>query len=289
MEQIDRDKVVCRLRNEPLIEHEFSLPMLADSLWASKGRALFYGTGLCNTHCLTVGVPFDTLAMVLVAQKLRLMLGLSEIIHHIADTHALCNFPQEKEDVSKKAEEVEATMKIVISRLGLRDFVVLRSSSFDASSGYATLMSSTNGGDGEYSQRELTDMLWYQKNHNVVLKLGWASQGFDFDERWYDNRFVSCFGRIMSFAYTKSGRSFSRKAVPYIATTEDDRIFLRPGERVQAKFDHASKHIKKNVISGAVNYFASICRLYDSLKLGEPLSRGSVPQKVQQIIDRIFE
>ena len=291
MEQVntlDKDKIVSMLKNEPLIEHGFSLPMIADSLWSSEGCALFYGTGLCNGDCLTVGVPFDLLAIVLVAERLRRTLGLSRVIHHIADTHALCNFPEDKEGVVAKAAEFQAVMERVVAKFGLCHFSIVLASSFAASPEYDAFMRQVGGfKDEEYAQRELSDILWYQNSCGVVLKLGWAVEGFKRDERWYDNKFTNRFGKTLSFIYTKSGRTFTEKKVPYIATTEEDRIFLQAGEQVQAKFNHAAKHTRKNVMSGAVNYFADICRLYE--KLFGRLGRGSVPHKIQQIIDHIFE
>ncbi|MBU4204746.1 hypothetical protein KKC49_00825 [Patescibacteria group bacterium] len=293
--RVDKDKLVNLLKNEPLIEHEFSLPMIADSFWDSKGGALYYGTGLCNSHAITIGMPFDILAMVLVAEKLRSALGLSKVFHHIADTHALCNLPESHAAILQKAAEIETVMNKVVQKLGLSHFVILRSSSFDSSLEYAAFMRQvdTQNGDnrnGEYAQRELADMLWYQVKHGVVIKLGWAASDFSFDERWYDDKFVRYFGKSLSFVYTKAGRAFNRKTrvAPYIAIAEEDRIILRDGEPVEEKFNRATQHLRGDVVNGAANYFAAICRLYERL-VHHPLDKGSVPQKVQQIIDHIFE
>lgn len=287
---IDKDKILGVMKNEHLIENEFSV--IADSLWSNQGGKLYYGTGLCNSHCLTIGVPFDVLAMVLVAEKMRRALGFSGVIHHIADTHALCNFPTDNEGVAIKAVEFEMVMKKVVARLELSHFSIVRSSSFDASLEYSVFMQRVNRFEnGEYARRELADMLWYQKNHNVALKLGWAAKGFECDERWYDNDFISRFGQALSFVYTKPGRALSSsniRAVPYVATTEEDRIFLRAGEQVQAKLDNAAKKTKREIVQGVINHLGAICRLYEGLKIG-PLDKGSVPKKVQQIINHIFE
>jgi len=291
---VNESKSANLLKNEPLIEHEFSLPMIADSFWDSKCGALYYGTGLCNSHAITVGMPFDILAMVLVAEKLRSALGLSRVFHHIADTHALCNLPESRTTILQKAAEIETVMNKVVQKLRLSHFVILRSSSFDSSPEYAAFMRQVDvqNGDnrnGEYAQRELTDMLWYQAKRGVVIKLGWAASDFSFDERWYDDKFVRCFGKSLSFVYTKAGRAFSRKTrvVPYIAITEQDRILLRAGEPVQEKFNRATQHLRRDVVNGAANHFAAICRLYE--RLVHPLDKGSIPQKVQQVINHIFK
>lgn len=285
---MDRAKVINVFENEPLVEHKLSLPMLSDSLYVNNKGSLYYGTGLCNSHCLSIGVPFDVLSMVLVAEKFRQTFELSGVIHHIADTHAICNLPEKKKEVFAKAAEFEVVMEKVIAKLGLHHFTIVRASSFDDSPEYNIFMCQVgNSGNGEYAQRELADMLWYQKNHNVVLKLGWADKSFERDERSYDDVFVRCFGKTLSFAYTKPGHTFTRKVVPYIATTEEDRIFLRAGEQVQLKFDRLVSKARKDTVQGAVNYFAAICRLYENLI--HRLDKGALPQKIQQIINYIFD
>jgi len=292
VKEVDENKFFMMLFNEPLIECSFSLPMIKKEVFTSEGGAIYYGTGLCNSHTLTIAMPFDVLSMVLVAEKLRQALGLSKVFHHIADTHALCNFPNNRDAVLQKAEEMEIVMQKVVQRLGLKHFVIVRSSSFDSSEEYLDFLREVSlktreKHDGEYFQRELADMLWYRQKHNMVVKLGWTSREFSFDERWYDNQFVEHFGRLISFIYTKPGRTFTGKVVPYIAATDSDRILLRPGESVREKFEQAASIFRKDTIAGVTNYFAMICRLYKSLGIG-PLNEKSIPQKVQQIIDHIF-
>lgn len=289
-----RDKFMEVLTNEPLLNHELSAPMVQENLFSSQGDALYYGTGLCNNHSLTIGMPFDVLAMVLVAEKLRRALGLGSVFHHIADTHALCNFPNSHEAVFQRASEVEWVMQKVKQRLGLSHFTVVRSSSFDSSPEYAGLLSDINAENkgehyGEYTRRELADMLWYHTKHGMVVKLGWASKDLAFDERFYDNEFVRHFGGLISFAYTMPGRTLNgEKKAPYIATANQDRILLRHGETVQVKLEQAtSQGQRKDIISGTVKYLAAICRLYKSLGYHIP-NVGSIPERVQQIINHIF-
>jgi len=291
---MDMNHLVKTLENEPLIEHHPSLQRMADTILNNNGGALFYGTGLCNAHKLTIAMPFDALGMVLVAEKLRRMLGLSRVFHHIADTHAFCNPFNDREAVLRRVDEIETVMKQLVQRLGLSHFDILKSSSFDSSPEYVAFMKKVTTSNGEYARRELTDMIWYRAQHNVVIKLGWVIQtnatDSSFDERWYDDEYIRLFGRSLSFVYVKAGRTLNSehpKAVPYIGITEEDRIFLRAGEQVRAKFDKAVRQTKKDVMYGATNYFAAICRLYESLV--HPLDKGSVPQKIQQIIDHIFE
>ena len=289
MEQVStiaREKFTTIIQNEALVDHELSLPMIDNSLFRGRGNFLYYGTGICNHTCLTIGTPFDVLSMVLVAEKLRKILNLSGVIHHIADSHALCNFPKNEDEVFKKASELEGVMTNVIHKLGLCKFKIVRSSSFDRSSDYLALQGKVTNGEGGYFQRELTDMLWYQKYHNVALKLGWAAPIFKQDERWYDRKFIKLFGNTLSFIYTKPGRTFTESKVPYFTSTEEDRLLLRAGEQVQAKFDRVAGRVKKEILSSTEKYFSAICRIYRGL--GYPLNKGPVPQQIQQIIDHIF-
>ena len=79
------------VRNEPLFEAEISLPRIHKESLTKPKRAIFYGTGLCTPTELSIGLPFDILGMIFVAERIRRMFGFSKVFHHIADTHAKSN------------------------------------------------------------------------------------------------------------------------------------------------------------------------------------------------------
>src|SRR4051812_23821143 len=56
------------------------------------GDAVYLGFGICTRGALATGdLPLDALAMILVADAERSRRGASQVIHLVADVHALAN------------------------------------------------------------------------------------------------------------------------------------------------------------------------------------------------------
>ena len=100
-----REDIETILQNEPLIHASASLDGLFFPWDESRGGSIYYGTGLTTPKAPSIGLPFDVLILVLVAERMRTLLGLTEIHHHIADTHALTNSFCTKEQVDAMAQE----------------------------------------------------------------------------------------------------------------------------------------------------------------------------------------
>lgn len=290
---ITREQFVAFLQNEPLLEPEPSIKGASPLLFSKEGGGIYYGTGLTTPRVLSVGLPFDVLGMVLVAEKIRRALGLSSIIHHIADTHALSNDFATQESVENLAREVEGTMYKVSAHLKIPKLRVVRSSSFDQTEEYLALLKRIDTSKGEYVRRELADVLWYRAKFDLVLKMGWIIQASEtakgFDERLYDAEYIRLFGQDLSFVYLKAGRTFDRKrpkASPYIAIPSEQRILLKAHEPVREKLDEAFSRWPDRTFGGATNHLKAIVRLYE--KLMGPLDREQLEDKIQAIIDRIF-
>jgi hypothetical protein len=292
--QMIRKEFETVLQNELMIESAPSLAGISDSLFSHPGEAIYYGTGLSTPKALSIGLPFDALAMVLTAEKLRRRLGLSKIYHHIADSHALSNPFADPQMVDALARTIEHTMSEVARHLKLEQLVVIRSSSFDRSVEYGALLNGINTDKHEYVRRELADILWYKQNKRLALKIGWIIQSGQisegFDERLYDNEFRRLFGDTLSFVYLKAGRTFDRtrpKASPYISIPGEQRILLAPGEQVQEKIEKALAIWPDKVLGGALNHLKAIVRLYDQVA-ETPAEAGPISDRVQCIINRIF-
>lgn len=292
---MNQERLATLVRNEPLIEAEPSIRGIMPSLLTAGGGAIYYGTGLTTPRSLSVGLPFDVLGMVLTAEKLRRTLGLTKVIHHIADTHALTNSFATPEAVSALADDVEHTLARVSAHLAMPELAVIRSSTFDSDPAYAELLATIHTAKGNYVRRELADMLWYGQRHGLVLKMGWIIQATEteegFDERLYDAEYLRLFGTDLSFVYLKAGRTFDsrrRKVSPYISVPGEQRILLRADEKVQEKIDAALAQWPDKTLGGAIKHLKAIVRLYDELAK-EPAGSGTLPEKVQRIIDRIFE
>ncbi len=285
------------LSNEPLIESEPSIKGISRALLQARTGAIYYGTGLTTPRSLSVGLPFDVLGMVLTAEKLRRTLNLNKIVHHIADTHAMTNPFASAEAVELLAVSAQDTMTRVAAHLQLPHLKVIRSSSFDHTSEYQASFASIQTDKNDYVRRELADVRWYQVHEGLILKMGWIIQAAEtaegFDERLYDNEYRRIFGPDMSFIYLKAGRTFDakrRKASPYIAIPDEQRIMLQSGERVQEKLDTALANWpepKDRTLGGAINHINAILRLYDRLA-PEPIGAGTLPERIQRVIDRIF-
>lgn len=292
MEHITREQFATIIQNESLIESVPSLDGIDQSLFTGTSGSIYYGTGLTTPHALSIGLPFDVLGMVLVAEKLRRTLGLTEIIHHIADTHALANPFATQEAVEKIAGEVIAVMEKIAAHVKIPQLTIVRSSSFDCLPEYRDILNGIQTEKGEYVRRELADMCWYKRRHNLRLKLGWIIQATQaeerFDERLYDNEYKRLFGNDLSCMYIKAGRTFDTKrpkASPYISVLGEDRVLLRAGEPAWEKCVKA-KERRDQYATGALNHLAAIVRLYE--RLVEPLPRGDVGEKVEAVIHRIF-
>ena len=282
------------IKNEPLVETAPSLEGLSDNFLEAQGSAIYYGTGLTTPKALSVGLPFDVLGMVLTAERLRRHLNLDHIYHHVADTHALSNDFADAAKVDVLTDMVTQTMARVTEHLGLKNLTVVPSSTFDKSAKYESVLDSIVTEKGEYVRRELADMLWYRRERNVVLKMGWIIQAGPvkegFDERLYDNEFRNAFDDELSFVYLKAGRTFDQrrpKASPYISIPDEQRILLVPNERVEDKIEAAKSKWPDKTLGGSLNHLNAILRLYDQIA-ETPLERGPLPQRIQCLIDRIF-
>jgi len=291
---MDRQYLEKLLRNEPMVESGPSTAGISDGLCAGSSGAVYYGTGLTTPRALSVGMPFDALGMVLTAERLRRQLNLDHIYHHVADTHALSNDFANPAEVEQLTQMVSQTMAYVKIHLKLDRLTVLTSSSFDTSDRYEAIFDSIDTEKGEYVRRELADMIWYRRERNVVLKMGWIIQPGPikegFDERLYDNEFRRSFDDDLSFVYLKAGRTLDQrrpKASPYISIPDEQRILLVPNEHVEAKISAAKDKWSDKTLGGALNHLNAIVRLYDQIAPC-PTERGPVHQRVQCVIDRIF-
>jgi hypothetical protein len=283
------------LENEPLIHAAPTLEMLSPEFLEKPQGAIYYGTGLATPKAPSVGLPFDVLVLVLAAEKLRRHFGLTTIHHHIADTHALTNPFCTPEGVSKLATEYREVLARIAKVTGIKLQVHL-SSEFDQTSEYRSLLAKVQTDKNEYVKRELADMLWYNTKHEVSLKLGWLLQSGEaelgFDERLYDREFKKESLGNLSFGYVVAGRTFDKqrmKASPYIAIPGETRILLKPDTNVRETYQKAQAAWPDKTLGGALKHLNNIVRLWERLTETQISRDGDVLDRVQAIINRIFE
>jgi hypothetical protein len=280
--------------NEPLIEQKPTLEATSyAALESNTEGSIYYGTGLTTPRAIGVGLPFDVLGMILVAERIKRSLGLKEIYHHIADTHAKTNEWIDSKEVDRRAKTVEQTLLRVASNLQLSGFNVALSSSFDKSSDYEDLVKhfKEKSQTHEYVIREMADMEWYRTKHRTSVKMGWIIQATEapagFDERLFDQEYKKIEGEKLSFVYTKPGRTLDLnrpKASPYIQIAGENRILLEKGENVTAKMLEASVRMKDPNLGGSKKQIENIVRVYE--KLFGAFGRVPLEEKVQAIIDK---
>lgn len=292
---MNRDGITKLIQNEPLLHAEATLKMLHPSLFEEGGGGIYFGTGLTTPKSPSIGLPFDVLMFVLVAEKLRRAFSLQKIHHHIADTHALTNTFTDPMVVKKLALEIREVMQR-ITRITDFPIEVHLSSEFDQMSAYIALMNQIPSDQGEYVQRELADIQWYHRTLGVRLKLGWMIQAGEaeigFDERLYDEAFRRQCDPTMSFGYIVAGRTLDprrQKVSPYISIREEQRILLRPDERVREKIETALPQWNGDrKLGGVFRHLNAIVRLWDRLAPVPVPQKGDPIDRVQALIQLIF-
>lgn len=279
------------VQNEPLIETAPSIASIDQGLFTMKDAAIYYGTGLCTPTHLSLGLPFDVLSMVLVAERLRRTAGLTEIYHHIADTHAKTNKQFAPEEIDEIAQRTKESLERVASNFQLDHLHIVLASEFDQGEQFINIYNQIKTDKHEYVRREMADMEWYRQQHNVYLKLGWIIQasetGLGFDERLFDREYKEVINQPLSFVYLKPGRTLDKhrpKASPYIHIEGENRLLLRKGEDVRGKLARALEHFGDRHLGGVRGYYSDIIRVYERL-FG---SLGNIPfeEKIETIIDK---
>lgn len=288
------DDIERMLRAEPLLHAVPTLKRLNLSRVITSGGSIYYGTGLSTKKALSIGLPFDVLILVLIAEYLRRILGLKGIYHHIADTHALANSFCTRESVDAISEEYKRLLERIAEVVGI-PLSIQYSSSFDNSSEYGSLLAGIHSGKGEYVRREVADILWYRVKHGVSLKLGWlidpGAKRMGLDERLFDTEFLSHCDTNMDFAYTISGRTFDRersRVSPYITVPGETRLLFKKGEDVQSKYEQGLRNWSSiETMGNAIGTLTAVVHLWDRLSRTRIPPSTNLMDRVQAIIDTI--
>ncbi len=275
------------IRNQSLVEKEQSLE--GTSSWVSRD-ALYFGVGLSNgVPFLTQGLPIDVLSMLLVSE----MLADRKYIL-IADSHAKANGFADAE-IHQIAEHYKTTLETTIANLGLQGWSVLFASALETESRYQHALWCFSELP-PYAQRQLADMVWFQQERGVSLKVGWALTGDRRkDEVYFDRLYkAQVEGFVtekdpLSFLYVVSGKTFDPKkphCAPYFCADKHARVLLEKDEDVTTKILQAQNRFGPAQKKECLNYLKALVRLYDTCIA--PTERGSVEQKLQEVITRCF-
>jgi hypothetical protein len=267
------------ITQEPLVETK---PSLAGISQISEVNALYFGVGLCNgVPMLSAGLPIDVLSMILSGEQL-------DVPKHIlvADTHATTN-GFDAQSVDKLAGQYQEMFQRVVENLGFTGWHVVRASEIDQTPTYRDLLSTIEASH-DYIRRELADMRWFNHEHNVNLKVGWALNGSkNSDETSFDQEFQRQFEDPLGFIYVMPGRTFDPKrlrSAPYFCTNPEERILLKVDENVANKIASAQEQFGQQATRPYEKFLSHVIRLYD--KTVERTERGPIAGRLQQVIDR---
>lgn len=281
--------IICKedldrfITQESLIETKTSL---AGASQIVRLDTLYFGVGLCNgVPLLSAALPIDILSMILIAEQI------SQTKHLlIADTHAIAN-GFGRRTVQALASEYQNIIRRAIENMGLAGWVIRTASEFDTTPSYKDMLAVVNqsiNGSNEYIRRELADMLWFNREHSVSLKLGWSLNGSAHsDETSFDQKFRSIFGDVLGFVYVVPGRTFDPnipRSAPYFCINPDDRILLRAEEDASRKLASAKERFGQRTTRSYENFLMQVLRLYD--RTIERTERGTLSERLQQVIGR---
>lgn len=277
-----------------------SLPLLAkDGIYLNTdfskdlgSRALYFGTGLCTTRMMSVGIPFDFIGLVITAEIIRRICGFDRIIHLIADSHAKSNHFVSDAEVDTKARLFRELALRVANRLGLRGtYEVLLASEIDSSPEYIAILESIPaGGSHEYTRREWADMEYLARHRSVSLKLSWKmplkkEKSHRLDETFFDEGFSAHFPRPYSFIYVRAALTFDPARLnvcPYTTVPEEKRLLLQADENAETKLTEFCA-VKHKAIDRALEQINAIVKMFEQM-VGTTLPGSTLGERVNSVI-----
>lgn len=274
----NRQELEKLIQQEPLIA---TGPSLEGSAALEVPASLYFGIGLCNRNKLSEGLPIDVLSMLLIGEHV----GKEKVIL-IADSHAKTN-GFEAQSIDRLAAQNKERLQRAIEKLGLSQWQVMRASEIDQTPTYRDILSSVEASH-DYVRRELADIRWFNLEHGINLKVGWALNGSkNADERAFDEAFRYQFQEPLAFIYVVPGRTFDPKqpcSAPYLCTNPKARILLEADENVSRKLASAQEQFGQQPMREYEKFLKQLVRLYD--KTMERTERGPLSNRLQQVIDR---
>lgn len=285
------DNIQRFIERQPLLEKQLSIQG-TDDVKLSPGSGIYLGTGICSHVEMSQGTPFDILTMVLSAASVRQKLGLGNIYHNIADTHALSNnFPPA--EVEKVSKQYVAVVETITKGLNIGNYNVLRASSFNKGQDYKGILDGINGnlelkGLHSYARQELADIEYFRRK-GMGMKIGWTMgiSDSEYDESFYDRNYRKYVSGDVGFLYIVPGRSFDKKkprVAPYVDFNPDKRIMI-PDDSASSKLDTAISELG-SALNGARGYYNDTFRLWREFDPGLP-ANAPLAEKITYILEKL--
>jgi hypothetical protein len=276
-------------------------PLVLDTSFASNFSPkdpgnLFFGTGLCSTKEMSVGLPFEVLSYIVVAARLQQVLGRDKIIHILGDANARTVFPEA--DIDGKTKEIVRLIMLVVKNLGLTNYQVILASDHLADPTYVSITADLSvrapPDMNDYVKLQLADMEWVRRQ-GATVKLSWSMDGkvARHDERFFDAAYSSLFGQgVMSFIYVPPGKTLGGRpnVCPYSCPADeaDKRVLLKRIRRsLQPQIDDLrSNSATRKYLSLLVHAIESIFPIRASSAAAAEASLG---HRIEQIVDHVVK
>lgn len=281
----------CTLQ-EPLIETKPSLRGIRDAVMPP--RAVFLGLGLCSPKSVSRAVPLDLLGVLLPAESIRRACGADQLILLIADRHAIATGHPPAE-VEARARILERRVRQLCDYCGVDDVSIVRASSFGDTDEYQSTLRQVReqaGPASEYVHRQAADVLFFQRRHKSVLKVGWALRrggvGPRLDEVAFDRALRDIGARGVSFVYCKPGRALNDRTprvAPYLVRRPEQRLLLDPGEDVEHKLALAEQQLSPEVMQAFYRHLRLL--LYTFGRMAEPIRGPALATRTQALLDQL--
>ena len=295
MERVDwRDRLANVIEQDPLIVSRPSRP--AVSMFRTAPRAVYLGVGLCTRSQLSAALPIDLLGMVLPAEAVRRAVGASQLLVLVADAHAMTNHLP-PEGVERRARVTVSVLARIARRLRLSRLVVVRASALERQAEFQSILRSVRRSAGDryhpYVLQQVTDVAYFTRSLGPVVKVGWtlglgrSSPGTD--ETSFDRLVAPLSGTRAAYVYCWPGRTLDPargRAPPYVVIDPDRRVLLHGREDVSGKLARAEREDGRSTRRALRNHLRRLAAGY--ARVIGPLPGGSVEQRVQSMLSRIF-
>jgi len=286
-------KIILSLRTT---EHNLSNLRLNPFTQFEKQPPLFFGIG-GGSKALCKGLPFDVLAMVLTAEKLKRDLGLSECRILLANRITYTNISKNPEFSEMSIDNVMRAerdlLELVIKKFGFKNWKIFLQTDLekivgkDVKNEYEKLITQadqTGLVGGHHYSIEMAD-IWSLVGQDIGgIKLGWFMRNMDnenggyiMDEQPFHARFnlflaLQNMQNNVTLAYANAGvrlypgpTGALEKESPYICYQPENRLLLSPFEQPLLKLKKATlagggfqfKYLR-NLMSGIIDLFEEL-------------------------------
>jgi hypothetical protein len=263
---------------------------------ALVGKRVYIGFGVAGRKGISVAVPVDMLALIIVAVQTYRAVMATGITFLIADTHALRTGDYDPRAVGRAARRRRHIIFRACEALGVPYPQVFLASEIEHDPLYQALVEEATRlarGDGEYFVRESADIEFFRRVGDVGLKVGWtlassAKKIGRFDEQAFDRFYLEMFpgGKQLRFVYASPGRTLDPtkpKAAPYLDFENSSRVLLNGREDVRGKLENCPHEATKNA---ALEYYSAIVDSWEELA-DYKLDGDTVVEKVENLISML--